>query len=58
MNYQPQTHYYHYRNQIPTQTPLSRTMTQDLKAQGFQFVGPVIIYSFLQAAGLIKDQLL
>lgn len=58
VNYQPQTHYYHYRNQIPTQTPLSRTMTQDLKAQGFQFVGPVIIYSFLQAAGLIRDQLL
>lgn len=40
---------------IPNQTFLSKQMARDMKRRGFQFVGPVIIYSFMQAAGLVDD---
>ncbi len=42
---------------IPTQTPLSVRMAKDLKAEGFTFCGPTIVYAFLQATGLINDHL-
>ncbi len=40
---------------VPAQTELSKTLAKDLKNQGFKFLGPKTIYSFLQAAGLIND---
>ncbi|MGT2912044.1 DNA-3-methyladenine glycosylase I [Streptococcus cameli] len=40
---------------LPSQTPLSQKISNDLKKRGFSFVGPVCIYSYLQAAGLIND---
>lgn len=40
---------------LPNQTDLSRALSKDLKKRGFAFVGPVCVYSFLQAAGLIND---
>ena len=43
-----------YRN-TPAKTPLSEIVSKDLKKQGFKFVGPVCVYSFLQAAGLVND---
>ncbi len=43
-----------YRN-TPAKTPLSEIISKDMKKQGFKFVGPVAIYSFLQAAGLVND---
>lgn len=42
---------------IPAQTPLSQRMSKDLKAAGFTFCGPTIVYAFLQATGLINDHL-
>ncbi len=44
--------------QIPTETVLSRQLSQALKQQGFKFVGPVICYAFMQAAGLVNDHLI
>ena len=44
-------------DQMPAQTALSQRFSADLKKRGFQFVGPVICYSYLQAAGLIDDHL-
>ena len=41
--------------EAPTKTELSETMSKALKKQGFKFVGPVCVYSFLEAAGLIND---
>lgn len=41
---------------IPAQTTLSQTVAKALKKRGFKFVGPVITYSFLQAAGLVNDR--
>lgn len=41
--------------EIHAQTPLSAKISTDLKQRGFKFVGPVIVYSFMQAIGLIND---
>jgi DNA-3-methyladenine glycosylase I len=43
--------------QVPATTPLSEQVSRDLKARGFGFVGPTIVYAFLQAAGLVNDHL-
>ena len=40
---------------LPAFTPLSALISKDLKAHGFNFVGPTIVYSFLQAIGVIDD---
>jgi DNA-3-methyladenine glycosylase I len=40
---------------IPVLTQLSEAISKDLKKRGFKFVGPTIVYSFLQACGLIND---
>lgn len=40
---------------IPASNHLSRKISQDLKERGFQFVGPIVIYSHLQACGIIND---
>lgn len=43
--------------QIPPQTPLAERVSKDLKKRGFRFVGPTIVYAFMQACGLINDHL-
>jgi DNA-3-methyladenine glycosylase I len=40
---------------VPTQTAESVALSKALKARGFKFVGPVIVYAFLQAAGIVND---
>ncbi len=49
----------HYRNvaEVPAQTPLSATIAKDLKARGFNFCGPTIVYAFCQATGMVNDHL-
>lgn len=42
---------------MPAQSELSERISKDLKRRGASFVGPVIIYSFLQAAGVLNDHL-
>ncbi|MDT8719234.1 DNA-3-methyladenine glycosylase I [Clostridium sp. 19966] len=44
--------------QMPAQTELSEKISKDLKKRGFKFVGPVIIYSFMQAIGLVDDHII
>jgi DNA-3-methyladenine glycosylase I len=43
--------------QVPATTPLAETVSRDLKACGFTFVGPTIVYAFLQATGVVNDHL-
>jgi DNA-3-methyladenine glycosylase I len=43
--------------QIPAKTELSERLSKDLRRLGFRFVGPVVCYSHLQAAGLVNDHL-
>lgn len=42
---------------IPTQTALSEKISKDLKARGFKFCGPTIVYAFMQAVGMVDDHL-
>lgn len=41
--------------EVPPQTPLSARVSKDLKAQGFRFCGPTIVYAFMEATGLVND---
>lgn len=41
--------------QIPAKTPLSEEISAALKKRGFKFVGPVIVYAWMQAVGLVDD---
>jgi len=43
--------------EAPAQTPLSVEMSKALRAKGFNFVGPVIVYAWMQACGLVNDHL-
>lgn len=40
---------------VPTQTDLSVRISKDLKKRGFSFVGPVIVYAWMQACGIVND---
>ena len=40
---------------LPVQTPLSADISKALKARGFKFVGPTIVYAWMQAVGLVDD---
>lgn len=43
---------------IPAQSELSVRLSKDLKKRGFNFVGPVTMYSYMQAVGMINDHIL
>ena len=43
--------------EIPAETPLSREISKALKARGFTFCGPTIVYAFMQAVGMVNDHL-
>jgi DNA-3-methyladenine glycosylase I len=45
------------RAQIPTQTPISQALSRDLRQRGMNFVGPTIVYAFMQATGMVDDHL-
>jgi DNA-3-methyladenine glycosylase I len=40
---------------FPTQTELSLLISKDLKKRGFKFVGPTIVYAWMQAVGIVDD---
>lgn len=40
---------------VPAHSPLSTSMSKELKLRGFKFCGPVIVYAWLQAAGIVND---
>jgi DNA-3-methyladenine glycosylase I len=42
-------------SQVPAQTPLSLQISKNLKAEGFKFCGPTIVYAFMQAVGMVND---
>jgi DNA-3-methyladenine glycosylase I len=45
------------RSDLPAKTPLAEQLSKELKKRGFGFVGPTIIYAFLQAVGVVNDHL-
>jgi DNA-3-methyladenine glycosylase I len=44
-------------SQVPAQTRVAEEMSKALKSKGFKFVGPVIVYAFMQATGFVNDHL-
>jgi DNA-3-methyladenine glycosylase I len=40
---------------LPAETPLSKALSKDLARRGFRFVGPTIMYAFMQAVGVVND---
>ena len=40
---------------LPARTDLSETVSKDLKRRGFKFVGPTIVYAWMQAVGIVND---
>ena len=53
----PQVNAFKTMKSVPAETPLSRAMSKDLSSRGFKFVGPTIIYAFMQAVGMVNDHL-
>ena len=44
-------------SEIPANTPLSDTISNDLKKRGFKFVGSTVIYAHMQATGMVNDHI-
>jgi DNA-3-methyladenine glycosylase I len=40
---------------VPARTPLSETISKEMKRRGFKFVGPTIVYAWMQAVGIVND---
>ncbi|WP_414047608.1 DNA-3-methyladenine glycosylase I [Macrococcus equi] len=54
---EPVVTYFDDESYVPAQNLLSQRISKDLKRRGFKFVGPVIVYGFLSAIGMIQDRL-
>jgi DNA-3-methyladenine glycosylase I len=48
---------FRHHGEVPTQTKAAEALSKDLKARGFSFVGPTIVYAFMQAVGMVNDHL-
>jgi DNA-3-methyladenine glycosylase I len=53
----PITNSYKSLKEVPANTPLSDTISKDLKKRGFKFVGTTVIYAHMQATGMVNDHL-
>lgn len=53
----PKQNHWETHGDVPTQTPEAVAMSKALKARGFKFVGPVIVYAFMEATGFVNDHL-
>jgi DNA-3-methyladenine glycosylase I len=48
---------FRHTGEVPAETELSQKISKDLKARGFKFCGPTIVYAFMQAVGMVDDHL-
>jgi DNA-3-methyladenine glycosylase I len=51
----PQANRFKTMKQVPAKTKMSEGLSKELKQRGFNFVGPVIVYAFAQAVGMVND---
>jgi DNA-3-methyladenine glycosylase I len=54
----PKVNCYKSIRQVPAETKMSKGLAKELKARGFNFCGPVIVYAFAQAVGMVNDHLI
>ncbi|HVZ29888.1 MAG TPA: DNA-3-methyladenine glycosylase I [Asticcacaulis sp.] len=53
-DHRPQVNHFE-KGQIPTETKTSQELAKLLKSKGYKFCGPVIVYAFMQAVGMVND---
>lgn len=58
VNHKPIVSQFRYPRQVPVKTPKAEVISKDLVRRGFRSVGPTVIYSFMQVAGLTNDHLI
>ncbi len=58
VNNQPIINRFTSMKELPVETPESIALSKDLKKRGMTFVGPTIMYAFMQAVGLVNDHLI
>lgn len=57
VNNKPVINSWESESQVPAKTSLSEAISKDLKKRGFKFLGPVIMYSHIQAVGIVNDHI-
>jgi len=57
MDGKPKINKFRDTKQVPAQTELSQKISKELLNRGFKFVGPTIVYAFMQAVGMVNDHL-
>ncbi|TCZ81290.1 DNA-3-methyladenine glycosylase I [Paenibacillus albiflavus] len=57
VDHQPIQNAWQSLKEVPVSTPLSDKISKDLKKRGFSFVGTTIMYSFMQAVGIVNDHI-
>lgn len=55
VNGQPLQNSFKSLHEVPTKTEIAELLSKDLKKRGFKFVGPTVIYAFMQATGMVND---
>ena len=55
---QPKVNHWTDHKEVPAMTPEAERLSKDLKQRGFRFVGPTIIYAFMQSVGMVDDHVL
>ena len=53
----PQINQFKTTASVPASTPASVKISKELSSRGFKFVGPTIVYAFMQATGMVNDHL-
>lgn len=57
VNDEPLVNHWRHADDVPAQTDLSTCISKDMKKRGFAFVGPTIMYAFMQATGMVNDHI-
>jgi len=55
MGGKPKVNRFRSTSQVPAETELSRKISKELAGRGFKFVGPTIVYAWMQAVGIVND---
>jgi len=58
VDYKPVINKWRSESEVPAKTELAEEISRDMKKRGFKFLGPVIVYSHLQATGLVNDHVM
>jgi DNA-3-methyladenine glycosylase I len=58
IDHEPKVNRFRSIRQIPAETPLAQKISKELRAAGFKFTGPTIVYAFMQAVGMVNDHLI